>query len=141
MNWYCGIAAAAISLIAACSYLSADDAARKEHDIKKVQGGVSVWVGPGWYGDYYFDDEDDYNNWNGMVWVGPGWYGGYWFGDYDDFNNWHGHHYHDNNWHGHHDHGGHDHHGDHGGHGGHGHGGGGHGHGGGGHGHGGGHGK
>lgn len=93
---------------------------------------VVYWTGPGYYGGYWFDTEEDYNAWYypyaGLYWTGPGWYGGFWFDTEIQFNDWHGHHRHDHRGHGGHHGGGHHGGGRHGG----GHHGGGH-HGGGGH--------
>ena len=110
-----------IPLFIAALALSSLSLTAEERPIEKTQ--FSLQLGPD-YGDdgYYYYDDDDYD------WIGPGWYGGYW---YDDEDNWRG--GHGDHWHGHdhggggHNHGGGGHSHGGGGHGGGGHGGGGHG--------------
>lgn len=76
-----------------------------------AQWGVGVDFGD----DYYDDDDDDDVDVN--VWVGPGYYNGFWYDNYDEWHHHHGRgHHHNHRGHGHHDsHGGH-HRGGHGGH-------------------------
>ncbi len=68
-----------------------------EELIQKIDIAIGVEGG----NDGYYDDDEDEDN---FIWIGPGWYGGYWFGTEGDFDN-----RHHNQWHGGHGEGGHGH--------------------------------
>ncbi len=51
--------------------------------------GPAVWIGPGWYGGYYFGSQNDFNVWSGGgYWDGNRWNardGNYHAGDHDNY--------------------------------------------------------
>jgi hypothetical protein len=90
----------AFILLALSSSLGAEELQEPslETSSSEVSVGLDVQVGPGPDGYYYPDNSyysDGYYDGDNVIWVGPGWYGGYWFGTEGDFNDYHRGHGHD----------------------------------------------
>lgn len=78
--------------------LVADETTSKEESTTVVVP-PWIWAGAGFYGPYWFDDEESFNQYNSYNWDGPNRdYDGHYFDSKQEFDDWKNNHYFDQNY-------------------------------------------